>query len=153
MNDNLSVWLETLKSGEYQQTTGRLSTINEDGTQTFCCLGVACDLALKAGLDLNVETSEDDDSVLYNEEGGILPKLVRQWLGVNDMNPMISIENSHFDPTLKFESAYSELHDLYQQVSPRYLVHDRVTQLNDDYGLTFEQIAQLVEYAGFSEEV
>ena len=35
-------WLEALRSGEYEQTNGTLCSIDsEDGTKSYCCLGVA----------------------------------------------------------------------------------------------------------------
>lgn len=34
-------WIMTLRSGEYNQGSGRLLKINPDGEQKFCCLGVA----------------------------------------------------------------------------------------------------------------
>jgi hypothetical protein len=41
----VQVWVDALRSGEYQQCQQRLA----DGSG-FCCLGVACDLALRAGI-------------------------------------------------------------------------------------------------------
>src|SRR4051812_34484552 len=43
--EHRDIWVKALRSGEYKQTKGALHTA--DGA--FCCLGVACDLALKAG--------------------------------------------------------------------------------------------------------
>lgn len=43
------LWLKALRSGEYQQTTGRLRKSGPDAG--FCCLGVLCDLARKDGGD------------------------------------------------------------------------------------------------------
>lgn len=38
------LWIDTLESGKYKQTTGAL----KEG-DSFCCLGVLCDLAVKDG--------------------------------------------------------------------------------------------------------
>lgn len=38
-------WVAALRSDEYKQGTGRLR-----GVAGFCCLGVACDLAVKEGI-------------------------------------------------------------------------------------------------------
>ena len=38
------IWLEALRGGKYEQTTGVLRS-KKDG---FCCLGVLCDLYIKA---------------------------------------------------------------------------------------------------------
>lgn len=39
-------WLPALRSGEYQQGKGRLRRFDD----TFCCLGVAADLLVRAGV-------------------------------------------------------------------------------------------------------
>lgn len=102
MSDNLTPaqrqWVDALRSGEYEQTTNVLCRLNEDDEPVgFCCLGVACDLALKAGIDLKVsngtltdaELAEDDDPIRCLSYGGAtaaLPPVVRAWLGLSDGN-------------------------------------------------------------------
>lgn len=39
-------WVNALTNGEYHQGTSELKTIKDE----FCCLGVLCDLAVKAGV-------------------------------------------------------------------------------------------------------
>lgn len=34
------LWVEALRSGEYKQGNGSLTSFDEDGSRTFCCLGV-----------------------------------------------------------------------------------------------------------------
>lgn len=36
-------WIKALRSGEYKQTEGFLCSVN-NGIESFCCLGVLCDL-------------------------------------------------------------------------------------------------------------
>lgn len=38
-----ALWLNALRSGEYQQGTGKLKQ-TYGGDQRYCCLGVLCDL-------------------------------------------------------------------------------------------------------------
>jgi hypothetical protein len=38
-------WVKALRSGEYNQSIGRLQTRNEEGVESFCCLGVLCEVA------------------------------------------------------------------------------------------------------------
>lgn len=45
MNDNAKKWVKSLRSGEYKQGFGELR--HDD---TYCALGVACDLAVKDGV-------------------------------------------------------------------------------------------------------
>lgn len=77
--DNIWTWIKALRSGEYQQCKKRLRK-----GDSFCCLGVACDLYIKAGnlldaVDLGHEW-------IYGMSAIILPGVVQQWLGLN--NPL-----------------------------------------------------------------
>lgn len=78
-----SDWLSALRSGDYQQTRGRLK--KPDG---FCCLGVLCDLYIKEN-NLHWDIDEDGDYYLFDEEG-TLPKKVMEWAGLEDPNPDVS---------------------------------------------------------------
>lgn len=82
MNENVKLWLEALRSGEYDQTRGRLHLEN-DG---YCCLGVACEVYRK-------ETGQGEWSYAHgigwfqpgpDRQAGSahLPKEVREWLGM-----------------------------------------------------------------------
>lgn len=76
MNDNARAWVQALRYGGYEQTQSRL----QDSTG-FCCLGVACKLAVDCGLDLEVFT-QADGSVEYDGERYSLPERVQEWLGI-----------------------------------------------------------------------
>src|SRR4029077_9525728 len=54
----------------------------------FCCLGVACDLAYKAGL-ISEPISEETDSeqrYWYGDAWAYLPSTVQDWLGLQTDN-------------------------------------------------------------------
>lgn len=68
MNANAKKWVRALRSGKYKQTQNQLAD-NEEGA--FCCLGVACELAVKAKVISK-----------YNPNGAYLPEKVRKWLGI-----------------------------------------------------------------------
>ena len=78
-------WMETLRSGEYKQTKGKLA--NVDRTE-HCCLGVLCELAIKDGVDVEVDVrheAEDGEDTFYTEfdkETGHPPDSVREWAGM-----------------------------------------------------------------------
>ena len=67
MNAAAKKWVKALRSGKYKQTTSRL----KDKTG-YCCLGVACELAVKAGV---IKKFEPGNS--------FLPVQVRNWLGLS----------------------------------------------------------------------
>lgn len=94
-------WLTALRSGEYQQGRGYLRR-----NDTFCCIGVLADLAIKAGIGEWMDYPGDDAPGvrMYTAdpsnglvaEGAVLPLPVRNWsrlsrfqvvaLGLMEMN-------------------------------------------------------------------
>lgn len=131
MNKNAEAWVEALRSGEYSQTRGVLH--DKDG---FCCLGVACDLAGKSGLKLDViseyDLEENDITYEYYSYDGIrtvLPLRVQEWLGIS-----------------------SDMGSFLLPIPARSGEHNcSLTGANDEIKLTFTQIADLVEW--FQEEL
>lgn len=110
MNDNAKAWVAALRSGKYEQGRGYLKVGN-----LFCCLGVACDIAVKNGVDIEVTDTS------YDGETKVMPEVVTAWLG------------------LRNEEGYYETRNDYNL-----LVGKRLTIDNDD-GKTFEEIADIIE--------
>ncbi len=118
MTNNTKKWLNALRSGKYQQRRGFL---NKGGK--FCCLGVACELAIEDGVPLvkipvvqpkdvypldPLDPLDPDVVFSYNGMCGLLCDSVEKWLGCN--------------------------------------VHQNMLiELNDKRHYTFEQIAEYVE--------
>ncbi len=50
LNENVKLWVEALRSGEYKQTSTRLERLGT--VNSYCCLGVACKVAEKEGIKL-----------------------------------------------------------------------------------------------------
>lgn len=98
MNDNAQKWVAALRSGEYAQNTEAFLHIaadpaNNQPVDRFCCLGVACKLAVEAGVIPSPNTQQDYPGSLtvyqYGAAGetgnaSALPPDVRDWLGLND---------------------------------------------------------------------
>lgn len=81
LTENQKKWVAALRSGKYKQ--GRYF-LNSEGK--FCCLGVACEVAIENGVELTKETVLDSDNVAciaYNGEYQYLPTPVIQWLGLS----------------------------------------------------------------------
>ena len=115
-------WINALRSGEYEQSSkGFLHTANEFN-ETYCCLGVLCDLYAK---EHNKEwTNNYGRSNLYFEgEGHYPPQSVVEWAGLPDKNP--SIEFSGEIDDCEFEDP-------------------ELSELNDE-GISFNTIAGLIE--------
>jgi hypothetical protein len=80
-------WVRNLESGLYKQTKDTLCNVAGEGLNTgkkndsFCCLGVLCDMAVRAGV-ISKAVTDDDGQMLYDGESGTLPKSVIQWAGL-----------------------------------------------------------------------
>lgn len=60
--ENMAKWAEALESGEYEQGRNHLAIIGEDtesGKTFYCCLGVACEVAIKNGVELSKTQRRD----------------------------------------------------------------------------------------------
>lgn len=78
-------WVAALRSGKYKQGVGFLTA--ED---SFCCLGVLCDLALLDGVISDVTVDADKAVVYYDDEAGLPPESVMLWAGLDDANPVVT---------------------------------------------------------------
>jgi hypothetical protein len=74
-----AAWLEALRSGEYKQTKNLLHRVRGG----YCCLGVLCEQAVKAGVIPAAQRDQDDSSAWYYEgESSVPPGLVFGWAGI-----------------------------------------------------------------------
>ena len=128
--EKLKLWLDALRSGEYQQGKGHLANIDEERSESYCCLGVACEVAIKDGLGL-IKNIGPRNVINYGlaRESGFLPNEVQQWLGHDEGNVMVDFTDG--------ESHTREEH---------------VAFLNDSGKWTFEQIADALEAKYLTEE-
>ena len=109
-------WVDALRSGEYEQGTGCLK--NSSGK--YCCLGVLCDLAAKEGIvreRWERGSSFTQLQYYYDGESSFLPKSVSKWADLDDILEQVEYKDS--------------ARILYT--------------LNDVVGLTFDEIADLIE--------
>jgi hypothetical protein len=108
------LWLAALRSGDYEQTTGalhrragRCSDTGDYAPPGYCCLGVLCDLAVKAGVDVDVR-SHPDGYTFFDNSSGALPMAVKKWAGLGSRNPHALYTDGEGD---KMESDLIELND------------------------------------------
>lgn len=129
-------WVAALRSGEYAQTSGELRAANEDGSHSYCCLGVLCDLHRKEhnadGSDYHYQWETLPSRLCgshrhvgaYANHTDNLPHSVREWAGVREDDPTIHCE---FDEGDECEGDHG------------------ITYLNDDMGWTFSSLADVIE--------
>lgn len=77
------IWVDALRSGKYQQGKGCLY---RDGK--FCCLGVACEEAVKAGVEVE-KYCDDQGRISYDTVALTLPSSVRTWMGLKNNDPRV----------------------------------------------------------------
>src|SRR5689334_11788613 len=88
-------WVAALRSGEYEQGKG---TLQEDGK--FCCLGVLCELAVKAGVTTS-EPREGGSTVIYggadDPNTAYPPAAVIKWAEMDGPNPYVPFEHEKWE--------------------------------------------------------
>lgn len=122
-------WVADLRSGKFLQGKGVLHRENTAtdaaSVHTFCCIGVLCESAVAAGVAERTQSSNDANCFKYSdpndtEFGGnshYAPGVVRVWAGLDSSNPSV-----------EYAERFRTLADL-----------------NDDEGMSFDQIADLIE--------
>lgn len=95
-------WIKALRSGEYKQGNQALCRI-EQGEKYYCCLGVLTDLFVKEFPDVFSIVPKIDHGVqiCYYEsideygnrhmESSYLPNKVKDWAGLEHINPSVPI--------------------------------------------------------------
>lgn len=122
------MWVNALRSGEYNQATGKLKT-----PQGFCCLGVLTDLYVKEKnqewilQSNNPEVIDPEDYYTFQQTDDFLPTSVSNWAGLNTNCPEVMVENDYCEEYSDDEYVPKELSDL------------------NDNGASFIEIADLIE--------
>lgn len=93
-------WADALESGEYQQGKNMLTRVDGYGNEKNCCLGVLCDLAVKAGVIHR--TKVDGGTVYYGvnsdeEAASYPPQSVIEWAGLPACNPAFVVDGEPND--------------------------------------------------------
>lgn len=119
--DVRATWVAALRSDRFRQGTGRLTRLDEDGRAAHCCLGVLCELAVEAGVPVEVsERRWRDDEPRerdYDGQDNYPPSSVLDWAGLDERNPRVVYQGSPLS----------------------------LSDLNDSVELSFRGIADLVE--------
>lgn len=133
--ERVQLLVDALRSGDFKQGLNMLRT-NDD---TYCCLGVACEVARLNGLGIDwvsQETSCDCEDCSanrwkFNGSGEALGEDVANWYGFEDDGYFVN------DPQLGPDEQGRTL---------------TAIRANDDYGWNFDQIADALEKKYLNEE-
>lgn len=121
-------WIDALRSGNYEQGSEKLRTVNG-----YCCLGVLCDIyaqenntqwKFRGNEETNFQTM--DYYWYFLDEIEFLPESVMNWAGLGTHNPSVRV--------------YCEDSDDEDQ---RYY-NDEIANVNDS-GYSFSQIADIIQ--------
>lgn len=125
-----NLWLKALRTGEYKQGHNQLRA-NEDNT--YCCLGVLCDLHRRETGD--GEWTTDD---LYRTSNDVeslgLPPSVAEWAGLPSGDPKVS--RVHFSKDFTGNTVISTLNDGFYS----YTIQQEMVPIHD-----FAAIADVIE--------
>lgn len=121
------LWVDALRSGEYEQCSGVLANLDDPDKPAYCCLGVLCEVAIKDGL--YVETKDESNRHrmwlrrFYDGKDTQLPRSVWEWAELDSQNPVLfqeeDVDGRPFDVLC--------------------------STANDEYELSFTEIADLIE--------
>jgi len=154
--ERVRAFVAALRSGEFRQTKGVLHRPDDptrtSGTVGHCCLGVACEVAMRGGLVLDrvvVQTSGDPRTWfgIVNPSGDdigskeTLPGRVHRWFGFVETNPYLLV------PREVMERAEATVAASWRE-DRRY----SASSLNDDMELPFPLIADCFEYTFLRED-
>jgi hypothetical protein len=89
----LNQWVPALRSGKYQQGMGVLHAVND----TYCCLGVACDLIANDETVPGPIREVAVDGVMPTSSHAFLPEAVSFFIGIGQGGEDISVGVNGFD--------------------------------------------------------
>ena len=144
LTENQQLFLDALRSNEFYQGVGRL----RDGSKTFCCLGVACEIYRRTTnrgswqLNNTVQSfhDEDEDGNGFYSSGYSLTYNVSAWLGLPSgcydptitVNNQTSIASNHNDggddniPRKTFAQIADGFEKLFKELNETHLVEEKL---------------------------
>lgn len=135
-------WLAALRSGEYEQGIEYLHYRDGD-SEFYCCLGVLCDLAVQEGVVLAREVTAVDggeDEISCSGHGALV-----EYAGVSTLPPGVVNDWAYEvlpDPNDESWTVVRSEDDDPEYFWPRTY---SLAELNDEHGLSFQEIADLIE--------
>lgn len=168
--EHIREWVAALRSDRFQQGTGALAsfeTKDEEKNPSYCCLGVACELAgvNKEAIHDETDYHEDTEVSQYAESGRyyfdgsheLPPVAFAEWLGFD----VYDHDNPHMYAECDWQIDYPEYHHdnplgwtqgtVAEDMRDKRTLRGQMTCANlNDGGFTFEQIADCIEYFGIA---
>lgn len=117
-------WVAALRSGDYKQGNGALRERHGDGvSDTYCCLGVLCDIAVKADVISQPDLGEAEEPgytehfYLHGYLGAqsYLPDEVVAWAGLPSENPDIEGDAATLSELNDEGASFDDIADLIEE--------------------------------------
>lgn len=130
-------WVEALRSGRFEQTKGALARKLDNGKVGYCCLGVLCELAVEENvIPSKVAPPEYTDRFVFGT-GDMMPGVeVDTWASAGGLDDRYRLPVSDEIAEDLREAGITVRHNM-----------AFLPELNDNLGLTFNEIADLIEAA------
>lgn len=142
-------WIKALRSGEYEQGEKFLKQVGDK--TVHCCLGVACEVAVEQGLGQWVD--EHEDAVYWTKdrassiiEAAVFPEDLARMLGSDERQDYMNIPIGLAEDVLdKDFTPVGCVRDMETTIGTEPVHVVKLYTLNDSYGISFDQIADLLE--------
>lgn len=157
-SENMAAWVAELRTTDRLQGHGALHSFDPEGDEPaqFCCLGVGCEVAMVRGQVFTLGAEDGESSFgmlrLYDDRSDLAPISFGRWLGFS-YTELTAQNNGDFLLDWPVEWLRPTAPESWAQSgtkggeTPVTKTSFRLSILNDD-GLTFAQIADLIEYFG-----
>lgn len=155
--DNIKTWTDALRTTELGQTTATLGSIGEDDKQKVCCLGLGCLVAPTIETEWVGGGGESGNFLYVDGQNNLPPIEFHDWLGL-DIADLASDDGN--DVLLDWPmpeigaliSLCPENTDRWRDRTGRAFRLYSCAGLNDEVGLTFSQIADVIDYFGLRDQ-
>lgn len=154
-------WMGALRSGQFAQTGSWLARVGAEGQMSYCCLGVACELAVADDIGVRRWGADISGHVIYgtssmDSSSTCLPDSVMRWLDLSDLTLVRSEVDPYGEPKLYLPP---DLVTIATTMDDAGILFDdgeglwsAPSRLNDGFRFTFAQIADCIEYTYFRAE-
>ena len=140
-------WVSALRSGDYEQGRNNLRRGDK-----FCCLGVACEVAMIKGMGLSRRRTVCSDWYYGQDQGGsatVLPDVARDWFGFSRSDVYLVVPR-----VVAQQIATRQQEEICDCFVDNWRAHVRYTavMLNDSFHLNLAEIADCVEFTYLPED-
>ena len=100
--ERVKLLVSALRSGSYKKGLGMLHYVPRN---TWCCLGVACDIARKSGVEISTAVIEGSER--FGNTASDLPAVIRDWYGFTTSNPDLKLADGGFTTAVRLNDSVS----------------------------------------------